>query len=182
MKKGAFFILALLVYSLAGAQQVPQGIKYQAVARDNSGAILANQNINLIVTLVDSAQGGTLRFQENHKVATNQFGLFNITIGNGVNKIYTLSNIPWSTGQIYLIIRMDPTGGNNYEDIGTAELLSVPYAFYAETSGGAGMNDTSSSNESVTNFSFNNNTNQLSMNESGRTFTITINEENDDIS
>ena len=80
MKKGAFFILALLVFSFAEAQ-VPEGIKYQAVARDIQGGLLANQNVNLKITLVDSAQGGALVFQETHKIATNQFGLFSVTTG-----------------------------------------------------------------------------------------------------
>ncbi|MDZ4847128.1 MAG: hypothetical protein SH857_16465, partial [Chitinophagales bacterium] len=181
MKKGAFFILAGLLFFFAEAQ-MPQGIKYQAVARNSQGEILANQNINLRLTLVDSVQAGALVFRENHKIGTNQFGLFNVTIGQGINKVADLTNIPWATGDIYMLIEMDATGGNNYAEMGVAELLSVPYAFYAGTAGGPGLNDTSSSNELITNLNFNPATNQLSVTEAGNTRTIIINEEADNLS
>jgi hypothetical protein len=44
MKKVFFSILSCFIVLYTTAQ-TPQAIKYQAVARDNSGNIIANQNI-----------------------------------------------------------------------------------------------------------------------------------------
>ena len=45
--------------------QVPQAIKYQAVARDTAGGIMANANITVRVSIIDSAAGGGVVYSEN---------------------------------------------------------------------------------------------------------------------
>ena len=54
--------------------QVPQAIKYQAVARDSMGSIMANANITVRISILDSAAGGGVVYSEMHKMGTNQFG------------------------------------------------------------------------------------------------------------
>ena len=44
-------------------------------------------------------------------------------------------NINWSSGSYYIQTETDPNGGNSYTITSTQQLLSVPYALYAETSG-----------------------------------------------
>jgi len=53
--------------------QVPQAIKYQAVARDSAGSIMADAKITVRVSIIDSAAGGTVAYSGMHKTGTNQF-------------------------------------------------------------------------------------------------------------
>src|SRR5690606_10247703 len=76
-------------------------------------------------------------YMERHEVRTNQFGLFTVTLGMGGTSLFgTFNTINWAVGEKYLKVEFDPNGGTNYVDLGTKQLLSVPYALYAERSGG----------------------------------------------
>ena len=50
--------------------QVPQAIKYQAVARDSAGSIMANAPITVKVSIIDSAAAGNVVYSEIHKTGT----------------------------------------------------------------------------------------------------------------
>ena len=115
----------------------PQAMNYQAVARDANGNVLQNKHINLRFTIDDGYNPGTPVYQETDTVTTNQFGLFTCAIGQGaaVSQFGSFSNITWSTGNKYLEVELDATGGNNFVNMGVSQLLSVPYAFYAANSG-----------------------------------------------
>ena len=45
MKKSLLLLVSVLFCAITFAQTVPQGINYQAVARDATGAELTNQNL-----------------------------------------------------------------------------------------------------------------------------------------
>ncbi len=77
-------------------------------------------------------------YNESHTVTTNGFGLFNLKIGNGTPVAGNFSSVDWSNGPYFLEIGIDVTGGTDYVTMGTSQLLSVPYALYAETSGNTG--------------------------------------------
>lgn len=124
-------ILLLLVVVFTGLAQTPQAINYQGVARDLSGNPIVNQNISLQISIIPLSPNGTAFYIERHSTTTNNLGLFNIQIGNGnpINQVF--SNINWGIGDHYLQVGLDENGGNNYQIIGTSQLLSVPYALYA---------------------------------------------------
>jgi len=111
--------------------QAPQGINYQAVARNASGVVLSTQNIAVRISIIDGSPGGTVQYSETHSVATNQFGLFNIVIGGGSVASGTFAGITWSTGNKFVKVEVDPSGGAAFVDMGTTKLQSVPFALYA---------------------------------------------------
>ena len=76
---------ALLISTLAFAQSVPQGINYQGVATNTSGAELINQNISIQTSIISDSATGNVQWQETHSTTTDQFGLFNIVIGQGAS-------------------------------------------------------------------------------------------------
>ena len=124
-------IVLLIWSSIFPAQaQAPQGINYQAVARDADGNPLSNQNISLRITLTNG-YAGPLVYQETQSVTTNEFGLFTLVLGTGNTAGQIFSMINWPFISPWLQIEIDPTGGSNYTNMGTSQLLSVPYAFYA---------------------------------------------------
>ena len=134
-----FLRVALVLISFTFAisttfAQVPQALNYQAVARNASGALIANHAVSLRLTVLQGSSTGTAIYAETQTVTTNQFGLFTLAIGTGTVVSGTFSSIPWSTGLFWLKTELDPTGGTSYIPMGTSQLLSVPFAMYAQTS------------------------------------------------
>ena len=130
------FLLTLLFhYSVA---QVPQSFNYQAVVRDATGQIINTQAVTLRFTITDAATGGNILYRERHNATTNQFGLVTAEIGNGTLLNGTFAGINWGSGNRYLQVEVDPNGGNTFVDMGTSQLLSVPYALFAGNNGGSG--------------------------------------------
>ena len=121
------------------AQRVPGAVKYQAVLRDVNGKTLANkENVNLRISLrLDDPTAGQIAYSEEHMgLATNAYGVINLEIGRGtVTSGKDLHEVPWAQHDIYVQIEIE-TDGTGYTHMGNAELLTVPYAFYAENASG----------------------------------------------
>src|SRR3954467_11413020 len=80
------------------AQNVPAGMKYQAVARNTAGELLANRTITLRIELKgEPVKGSITYYSEDHQVTTNQFGLFDLVVGAGKSNSGIFAKIPWST-------------------------------------------------------------------------------------
>ncbi len=134
MKKTFFFVM-LIGTLVALHAQSPQAFKYQAVARNNSGVILENQLVSFRMDIRVGSPAGSIVYSETHLAMTNDFGLVNLEIGNGSILIGDFSLIDWAADDHFLDVSMDPTGGESYQFLGSSQLLSVPYALYAETAG-----------------------------------------------
>ncbi|HUM53647.1 MAG TPA: hypothetical protein PK431_17635 [Chitinophagales bacterium] len=132
MKKIFASILALLLLQLQTFAVVPEAIKYQAVARDNGGNILANKNIGIRLSILKGNISGTAVYVETHATSSNNLGLINLEIGKGTPITGTMSAINWGNDSYFIKIEMDETGGTNYTLVGTSQLVSVPYALYAK--------------------------------------------------
>ena len=133
MKKSILFFFLILENFLFA--QSPQGINYQAVARDASGTVLQNQALSVRLTV---HMGGTSNpvYRESHNVSTNSFGLFTLKIGQPASVLLgTFSTINWGTSTYFLQVEVNPGGG--FVNMGTTQFMSVPYALYAEKAGGA---------------------------------------------
>ena len=117
------------------AQSVPQGMNYQAVARDLSGIILADQPISLKVTLLSQNErlDQVEEYTEIHRLITNKLGLFTLTIGQGEVSFGDFREVPWSSGDIWMEVAIDSKGGDNFEVLNNTRLLSVPFAFHSAT-------------------------------------------------
>jgi len=104
-------------------------MNYQAVARDYLGGIMANTNIEVRFTVHDSSATGPIEYIETHSTTTNQFGLFSVQIGRGTPVSGVFAGINWPDGLQFL--QVDLGFGNSFINMGTSQLLTVPYAFYA---------------------------------------------------
>lgn len=128
------FIGILKVFCLISVQalsQTPSAIPYQAVARNVSGNVISNQTIALRFSIRDATATGLILYSETHSTLTNPLGLFNINIGQGAVVSGSFTSIDWGTHAKFLQVEFDSAGGTNYVDMGTQQLLSVPYALYA---------------------------------------------------
>lgn len=130
----SFLIISLVLFIrfIAISQAPPQGINYQAVARDNNGLILSNTPISVRLSIINDIVNNTVEYAEEHtSITTNQFGLFTLVIGQGnqVGGPVSFNNIAWGTGNHY--VKVEANTGTGYIDMGTMQLWSVPYALYA---------------------------------------------------
>ena len=64
---------------------IPQGINYQAVARDATGDVLINQSLTIQLSIISDITTGNVSWQETHLVTTNDYGLFTAVIGQGTS-------------------------------------------------------------------------------------------------
>jgi hypothetical protein len=135
MKKLLLSFVAAVTLSFSSLGQAPEGFKYQAVVRDAGNATINNQAVGIRMTIFQGSVGGTTVYSETFATYTNAYGLVNVQIGNGSVLSGTFSNIDWANGPFIMETAIDVTGGTNYSVMGSSQLLSVPYALYAKTSG-----------------------------------------------
>jgi len=127
-----FYLLFISIFSFA---QTPQKFSYQTVIRNSSNQFLANQQVGIKISVLQGSETGIVVYSERHTPSTNANGLATLSIGTGTVLNGNFQNINWSSGSYYIQTETDPNGGNNYTITSTQQLLSVPYALYAETSG-----------------------------------------------
>ena len=118
-------LFILLLFSTFVSQlcaQDSKGFHYQAVARNNSGEVLANTSVNLRFQIKKSSPDGTLIYQEKHTPTTNTFGLIQSSIGKGQAESGDYSTINWGEDDYYLVVEL------NGSSIDTMLFESVPFA------------------------------------------------------
>jgi hypothetical protein len=129
----------LIIFSLFCAfnsySQAPEGINYQMVVRNFSNTLITNSSIAVRIQIKQTSTNGTIVYQERHLVTTNTQGIVNMVIGNGVILQGLFSTISWANGPFFACFAIDFSGGTNYADYGSQQLMSVPYALYAKSSG-----------------------------------------------
>lgn len=124
-------LIIFLFIGIAASAQVPEKMSYQAVLRDASGALLKDKAVSIQFTVNQTSASGMTVYQENHTPTTNSNGLVSVYMGTGTVSSGDFSKIDWSEGPYFLQSEIDPTGGTDYVISSTTELVSVPYALYA---------------------------------------------------
>ena len=131
MKK--LFTLLAFVTTITIFAQAPQGFNYQATLRNSAGALIVSQNVLVKFNVLQNSVNGTIVYSENQSANTDDLGHINLVVGKGTPTTGTFSAINWGSGSYYLEIELNI--GSGYVAMGTTQLLSVPYALYAEKSG-----------------------------------------------
>jgi hypothetical protein len=114
MRKGFLFCLAFLIMLHISAQP-PLYFKYQAVARDGSGTILAGKMVGFQISVLKNNASGPVVYREIHQKSTNAFGLVDLEIGNGTPGFGEFSKIDWGSDKFFIKIEMDPAGGLSFK-------------------------------------------------------------------
>ncbi len=161
MKKSTLLIKSfLMVLTVAMSQKVysqsPELMSYQAVVRNASNGLVANQSVGVKISVLQNSAAGTVVYNElfNPNPTTNANGLLVVNIGSGVVLSGNFANINWGNGTYFIKTEIDPAGGTNYTLTSTSQLLSVPYALSAKSAqtvnGIAGTSNTISKFNSAT--------------------------------
>jgi uncharacterized protein (TIGR02145 family) len=135
--------------SLNTSAQAPLGIPYQAIARNASGAAIASTAVRVRFSIRDSIATGIIRYQETHNPTTSALGLFSVNVGRGTVVSGSFAGINWGRNAKFLQVELDPAGGTSYTDLGTTQMMSVPYALNALTAQTAanGLNNGTATNQ-----------------------------------
>lgn len=128
----SLLLCLFIMYSTQSIAQAPQGIPYQAIVRDANGNLRNNQAVSLRIKIRDASAVGTILYTETHAVVTTAIGLITVNIGSGTPVTGTFASINWATNAKFMQVEMDVTGGSSFTDMGTQQMMSVPYALYAE--------------------------------------------------
>ena len=139
MKKLLFIFLCLPFIGFT--QTVPQGINYQAVARDANGDVLMNQALTIQFSVISDITTSAVSWQETHSVSTNDYGLYTAIVGQGtatsVGSSATFDVIDWGVSNHLLKVEVDY--GSGLLDMGTTAFMSVPYSLYSANPGPQGV-------------------------------------------
>ena len=82
LKKIFFSLLLIIISNITYSQiVVPEGILFQAVARDANNNAASNRNIYVQIAIKRSIPNGTTDYAESFKVVSSQEGIFSIVIG-----------------------------------------------------------------------------------------------------
>lgn len=125
------------------AQFTPQGFNYQSIVREAGGNPVTNQTVVLLFSIRSGAPNGPVAYSEKQTVSTNEFGLVNLIVGQGGTPLQgDFTTINWGGGAKYLTVALE-TSPNVFDELGASQLMSVPYALYAQTAanGGGGGSD-----------------------------------------
>ena len=132
-------LIIFLIIGFAGFAQAPNLLNYQGVARNSVGNPLPNQAMNLRLSIHNLSSSGTVVYSETRSITTNAGGLFAVQIGSAgsSSSIGTLGGVNWLVGEKYLQVEIDPEANNNFSNLGTVQLISVPYAISSSSAGSA---------------------------------------------
>ena len=85
--------------------------------------------MNVRFSLHEGAVDGAVSYSETHTLTTNSIGLFNTVFGNGTPEQSAFDSINWAATTKFLQVEIDL--GDGYVDMGTQQMMSVPFAFQA---------------------------------------------------
>jgi hypothetical protein len=139
MKQFSIFLstLCLVVFCvILTFAQAPQKLNYQSVVFDSQNALVRNTAIGLRISILQNSLSADPIFQEVYSPnpITNANGVVTVEIGTGNPVIGAFELIDWATGPYFIKSETDITGGLNYTIIGSSEILSTPYALFANKS------------------------------------------------
>ncbi|MBR4646866.1 MAG: fibrobacter succinogenes major paralogous domain-containing protein [Bacteroidales bacterium] len=140
MKKLTILITMMMCLITIFAQ-APEKFNYQAVVRNASNQLMSNASVGVRVSILQGSSSGSAVYVETQTVTTNANGLMTVEIGGGNAQQGAFANIDWSNGPYFLKTETDPDGGSNYNVTTTQQLMSVPYALYAEEAGNSFSGD-----------------------------------------
>lgn len=140
----SLLILPLMFVAGIIKAQPPPAIPFQAVAKDALGNPAKNRKVFVKDVILQGAANGTKVWEEAFETQTNEDGVYTVVIGKGVKTGTTTLNdigqIDWGNGPFFYNFKLAVApsipaswwvAADNYIDMGTTQLMSVPYALFA---------------------------------------------------
>lgn len=143
MKQKLLFVFLIQLSLTSLFSQAPAKFSYQAAIRNASGSLLPNgANVAFKISILDLTASGAVLYSERiTHVVNNSFGLVNLEIGTGslVSGAWPTA-AQWGLGSKFLKVEFDINGASTYVEVSTTQLISVPYAQFANSADGVSSN------------------------------------------
>ena len=125
-------VIFLIFIGFSVYAQVPQGFNYQAIARDGDGNEIPNTALQIRIGILTSVSPPVVVYEADHNVTTNEFGLFQLRVGDpsAIPVTGKFEDIDWTIKPLYL--RTQVRIKDKWQEMGSSQLLSVPYAIMAQ--------------------------------------------------
>jgi len=123
------FLIILIAINVTA--QPPKTFNYQAVLRDDTGHVIASEDVLIQIEILRESATGDVVFSETHNNQTNELGLINLAVGS----VESLDGIQWGSDSYFIRISVDGI------EMGTTQLLSVPFALFSQSSADAFSGD-----------------------------------------
>ncbi len=129
MNKNYISIIVLIVslfFGVLSAQETQKNfINYQGVARNASNELMVGEAMTVTISLKFGTATAPAEYEENHSITTDTNGVFSLLIGNGSSTSGNYNTLPWGSAATFVTVSM------NGSEVGTTELMAVPYAISA---------------------------------------------------
>jgi len=129
MKKIVLLLLISLITNISFSQS-PDSFSYQCILRDVNGQPVPLQAVDIRFSILQGSSSGPSVYSETHATLTNDFGLINLFIGQGIS-VDNMSLIDWSNGPFFAFVEADPDN-TGFQVVTTTQMMSVPYSLYAK--------------------------------------------------
>jgi hypothetical protein len=107
---------------------------FQALARSTSGKLLPVQALDVRISLTQrEGQSVKTLYAESHRAVTDDLGLFSLSVGNGTPLSGVFTEVPWSSGAVWMDLEVRAAGERAYALVQSTQLKPVPYAFHAKS-------------------------------------------------
>ncbi|MEM8583173.1 MAG: hypothetical protein AAGF87_02830 [Bacteroidota bacterium] len=131
LSKICFTLLTWSLLSTCLFSQNQSTINYQAVIRDSEGLAVSSGQVGIRLSICNDLNCDEVVYSEAHILLTSDLGLINLKIGAGESLINNYEDIDWSSPK-YLKNEVEISAGSGFVHMGTSELVSVPFARYAD--------------------------------------------------
>src|SRR4030042_2558670 len=132
-------VFFLIVFALCPApralSQIPQGFNYQAIVRDGVTGNPITDPVDIKIAVLSDDDPEEVIWEELHEdVDPDDHGLFSIVMGQGICQTAPtyFTDIDWTVSPKY--IRTQVFYGDEWKNLGPAQLWSVPYSLHSESS------------------------------------------------
>ncbi|TAD87711.1 MAG: hypothetical protein EAY75_05935 [Bacteroidetes bacterium] len=149
MRECFLFVSVFLCINAGLKAQTPGGINYQGVAQRSTWPFAVNSKlITLRFTVREKTPMGASVYTEVRNATTDSFGVFSVVIGaaGAVSQSGDIKKVPWSdTTKKFLQVELDiyDPVAPGFVNMGTTQLLSVPFSFYSDVSDSTRISDSS---------------------------------------
>ena len=120
---------------IKGYSQIKAPIRFQGIARNEQGVLLADKQMNVRISLLKDSNEKRPIYQEIKSVKTNVLGMFFVELGQAeMGKVTTgtvFEAIEWDDSVQFIQVEIDPNNQLQFIQLGIQTISAVPYAFYA---------------------------------------------------
>ena len=135
-------LVTLMTIASTQAQHTPQMFNYQAVPRKSDGSVFpVGTVLKTRFRILENHTNGPVAYAEIQQLTVSQQGAVSALVGAGnaeSGQPHEMTDIAWNDDKYFLQVSVDLNGNGAFENIenfGATQMVSVPYALYAENAG-----------------------------------------------